>query len=161
MQEKAKLRNAMARSPNKSKQAYVISTWRRCSSPLVCATLLIHSVDQLTTAPVAERLFIRTIRMDISTSNQHITFPTNPPTRAPFGHSPQPKTSGLPPCNRAARSPWAPNFSIPRRYPPQTRESITPQPLNPPSIDDTSQIHDLQQLSLLQSNIQPTHSHSS
>ena len=48
-----------------------------------------------------------------------------------------------------------------QRHPPPTRESITPQPLNPPSIDNTSQIHDPQQLSLLQFNIQPTHSHPS
>ena len=35
------------------------------------------------------------IRMDISTSIQHITFPTNPPTRARFGHS-QRQTSQRP-----------------------------------------------------------------
>jgi len=36
-------------------------------------------------ALVTERLFIRKIRMDISISIQHITFPTNPPTQTRFG----------------------------------------------------------------------------
>ena len=39
-----------------------------------------------------------------------------------------------------------------RRYPPRTRESIAPQPLNPPSIENTTQIHHPRRLSLLESN---------
>ena len=61
------------------------------------------------------------------------------------------KLQGLPPCNRA-RSFWPPRFSNHRRYPPRTRESVTPQPLNPPSIDNTTQIQDAWRLSLLEFN---------
>ena len=78
-----------------SKQASVLTLWALQPIALLrlCAQHCTTSVDQLNTALVAERSSIRYIRMEISTSNQHITFPTNPPTRAPFGHSPQPKTS--------------------------------------------------------------------
>ena len=66
--------------------------------------------------------------------------------------------SVLPPSNHTTRSLWPPRFSTPRRHPPPARESITPQPLNPPSIDDTTQIRDLRRLSVLEFDIQPTHS---
>ena len=66
--------------------------------------------------------------------------------------------SVLPPSDRTTRSLWPPRFSTPNRYPLRTRESITPQPLNPPSIDDTTQIRNLRRLSVLEFNIQPTHS---
>ena len=64
----------------------------------------------------------------------------------------------LPPCNPGTRSLCPPRFSTPSRYLAGTRESITPQPFNLPLIDDRTQIHDTRRLSLLEFNIQPTHS---
>ena len=93
------------------------------------------------------RLFIRKIRIHISTSIRHIAFLTNP----------QPQTSQRPSSIQPHHQ-VPPRFSTPRRHPPPARESITPQPLNPPSTDDTTQIRDLRRLSVLESNIQPTHS---
>ena len=68
--------------------------------------------------------------MNISTSNQHIAFHTNPPKRAPLGHYPQPQTLQLPRTSfphatgpPGLRSLWPPVFSSPRRYPGQEKLS--------------------------------------
>ena len=148
-----------------SKQAYVYFGLASLLFSACMRNIATTSVDQLTAALVAERLCIRKIRMEISTSNQYITLPMNPPTRPvrPFSSTANFTVSSnvLLPCNRATSSLWPPIFSTLRRYPSRTRESITLQPLNPPSIDDTTQIHDPRRLSLLEFNIQPTHSHPS
>ena len=113
--------------------------------------------------------------MSLTTWQVHISIPTLPSadylfvrfacTFLPqFDKSPSPQIhsrklhSVLPPSNRTTRSLWPPRFSTPRRQPPPARESIMPQPPNPPSIDDTTQIRDLRRLSVLEFNIQPTHS---
>ena len=75
---------------------------------------------------------VRKIRMKIATSIQHITIPTNPPTRASFGHSPQPQTSGTPSYNRA-RSLWPPRFSNRRRYPGREKVSLPSRSILPRS----------------------------
>ena len=62
----------MAHIPNKSKQAYV--TYFDLASLLLSAcvrNIATTSVDQLTTALVAERLFIRKIRMGILRQNKY------------------------------------------------------------------------------------------
>ena len=99
------------------------------------------------------QLFISKIRMHISTSIRHITFPTDP----------QPQTSQRPSfiqphhqvslATQILHSQKTPS-SGQRKY----HAPAVAQPLNPPSIDDTTQIRDLRRLSVLEFDIQPTHS---
>ena len=163
LSEKAGKGQPEKRNGPQSKQAYVLTLW--ALQPFALLRLCAQQCDYFS-RPAQHSASGRTIIYSLHShgyfyleSTYHLAHESiNTRAVRPFSPTGNFRASPMQPGHQVSLTTQIPHS---QRHPPPTRESITPQPLNPPSIDNTTQMHDPRRLSLLQFNIQPTHSHPS